>query len=122
MVSRDMVKRQKSLFDEMSDEEYLKVELKKLRQQELINREKQAQIKYSEEFVKYYQIPADLAEPYLISGREKMFYEVFFKVADEVNKKDRLSRNNRDADSIKKEISLKVNKILEKIEREMRNN
>ena len=115
------VKRQKSLFDEISDEDYLKAELKKLRQQELIDREKQSQIKYSEEFVKYYQIPADLAEPYLISGREKMFYEIFFKVADEVNKKDRLSRNNRDADSIKKEINLKVSEILKKIEREMRN-
>ncbi len=121
MISRDMVKRQKSLFDEISDEDYLKAELKKLRQQELIDREKQSQIKYSEEFVKYYQIPADLAEPYLISGREKMFYEIFFKVADEVNKKDRLSRNNRDADSIKKEINLKVSEILKKIEREMRN-
>lgn len=121
MISRDMVKRQKSLFDEISDEDYLKAELKKLRQQELIDREKQSQIKYSEEFVKYYQIPADLAEPYLISGREKMFYEIFFKVADEVNKKDRLSRNNRDVDSIKKEINLKVSEILKKIEREMRN-
>lgn len=121
MISKDMIKRQKSLFDEMSDEDYLKAELKKLRQQELIDREKQAQIKYGEEFVKYYQIPADLAEPYLISGREKMFYEIFFKVADEVNKKDRLSRNNRDADSIKKEINLKVSEILKKIEREMRN-
>lgn len=121
MTSRNMVIRQKSLFDEIGDEDYLKSELKKLRQQEIIDREKQAQIKYSEEIAKYYQIPADLAEPYFISGRENMFYEIFFKVADEVNKKDKLSRNNRDIDSIKEEINLKVSEILEKIEIEMRN-
>lgn len=122
MISKSMVTRQKSLFDEISDDDYLKMELKKLRQQEITNREKQAQIKYSEEYAKYYQISAELAEPYLISGRADIFYRVFFKVVDEVYRKDKLSRNNRDADSIKKEINLKVSGILEKIEREMRNN
>lgn len=93
MISKDMVKRQKSLFDEMSDEEYLKAELKKLRQQELINREKQAHLEYAEEYEKYYQIPADLALPYLMNGNADEFYEKFFREADERKRKDKLMKN-----------------------------